>query len=105
LKVILKGTLPLVTINIPVPNGFKSWKTTFTAFISAAASFVLFAQQSHYIDFPGWAISMAVFCQIGGLAAFGVVAKDSNVTGGTVAATPEAQVRVDEAPPPPATLK
>jgi len=59
----------------------KSWKTTVTAGLSAAASFVLFAQSSHYVDFPQWAIGIAAFCQIGGLAAFGISAKDADVSG------------------------
>jgi hypothetical protein len=69
-------------------------KTTITSAISAAASFVLFAQVQHFINFPGWAMAIALFCQVGGLAAFGVMAKDYNVTGGTVPTTPEAERRV-----------
>jgi hypothetical protein len=72
----------------------KSWKTTLTSAVSSAAAFVLFAQQLHYINFPSWVMAVAMFAMAGGLASFGVSAKDSNVTGGTVAATPEAQARV-----------
>ena len=72
----------------------KSWKTTLTSAISAGAAFVLFAQQLNYIAFPKWAMAIAMFTMAGGLAGLGVTAKDSNVTGGTVAATPEAQARV-----------
>jgi hypothetical protein len=57
-----------------------NWKTTVTGAISALASFVLFAQGSHYINFPQWALAIAGFAQVGGLAAFGVVAKDYNTT-------------------------
>lgn len=62
----------------------KNWKTTTASAVSAAASFVLFAQMEHYITFPGWAMGLAMFAQVGGLAAFGIAAKDVNVTGGTV---------------------
>lgn len=61
-----------------------NWKTTLTAAISAAASFVLFAQFAHYTTFPPLVVGVAAFAQIGGLTAFGIVAKDYNVTGGTV---------------------
>ena len=37
-----------------------------------------------------------MFSMAGGLAAFGVTAKDSDVTGGTVPQTPEAQARVEQ---------
>lgn len=54
----------------------KDWKTTATASLSAIASFVLFAQSAHYFVFPQWAVGLSAFCQIGGLAAFGIVASD-----------------------------
>jgi hypothetical protein len=72
----------------------KSWKTTLTSAVSSGAAFVLFAQQLHYIDFPRWAMAIAMFTMAGGLATFGVSAKDSDVTGGERPATPEAQERV-----------
>ena len=74
-----------------------SYKTTIASALSAAAGFILFAQTAHYIDFPGWAIAIAGFTQVGGLAAFGVLAKDYNATGGSVPTTPEAVARVDKA--------
>ena len=58
-------------------------KTTIAAVISAAASFILFAQSAQYVTLPPWVMALAAFAQIGGLAAFGIVAKDFNVTGGT----------------------
>jgi hypothetical protein len=61
-----------------------SYKTTISAAVSAVAQFVLFAQQLQYIHFPNWALALALFASLGGLAAFGVTAKDSNVTGGTI---------------------
>jgi hypothetical protein len=62
----------------------KSWRTTVTSAISAASAFVLFAQQLHYITFPNWAMAIAMFTMAGGLASFGVSAKDSQVSGGTI---------------------
>jgi len=59
----------------------RNWKTTLAAGISAAAAFVLFASSGHYIEFPGWAVGIAGFTQAGGLIAFGIAAKDYDVTG------------------------
>ncbi len=77
----------------------SSYKTTVMALISAGASFVLFSSQLHMITYPMWAVAVAMFAQVGGLAALGIVAKDYNATGGTVPVTTEAVVRVakDEA--------
>jgi len=74
-----------------------NYKTTITSALSAVASFVLFAQQLQYVHFPNWAMAIAMFTQVGGLAAFGVMAKDYNATGGTVPTTAEAVQRVDQA--------
>ncbi len=60
-----------------------NWKTNLTSGVSAIASFVLFAQELHYITFPPWAMAIAMFAMAGGLASFGIVAKDFNTTGGT----------------------
>lgn len=63
----------------------KSWKTTVSAGISAAAAFVLFAGQPPIsIHFPVWLTAIAAFLMAGGLAALGINAKDSQVTGGSV---------------------
>lgn len=59
----------------------RSWKTTAAGCLSAAASFVLFAHNSHYAVFPGWMIGVATFAQVGGLASLGIAAKDYNVSG------------------------
>jgi hypothetical protein len=60
-------------------------KTTISAGISAAASFVMFASQPPLsIQFPQWMTAVAMFAMVGGLAALGINAKDSNVTGGSV---------------------
>lgn len=73
----------------------SSYKTSVSAILSAAASFVLFAPQVG-MTFPKWATALAMFVSIGGLAALGIEAKDYNVTGGTVqtgtqtSATPQA---------------
>jgi hypothetical protein len=55
----------------------NNWKTTAAAAASAVASFVLFAQNGHLIDFPRWLTAIAMFMQIGGLTAFGVAAADA----------------------------
>jgi len=77
----------------------KSWKTTATSAISAVSAFVLFASQAHMVVFPGWITSLAVFTMAGGLASFGVVAKDKNVTGGDVGqpSTPQALTDANQA--------
>lgn len=72
----------------------SSYKTTILGLISAAASFVLFAHGS--IPMPTWLTTVAQFAMVGGLAGFGIVAKDYNATGGTVPTTPEAAVRVEK---------
>jgi hypothetical protein len=59
----------------------RSWKTTAAAAVSAASSFVLFAQFGGFIDMPRWAMGMAMFAHVGGLTAFGIAAKDYNVSG------------------------
>jgi hypothetical protein len=77
----------------------KSWKTTVTSIISAIGAFVLFSQFGGYYNFPKIVLGFAVFMQAGGLAAFGIVAKDSNVTGGTVGqpSTPQALIQSNTA--------
>lgn len=75
---------------------FASYKTTICSVISAGASFVLFSSQLHMIVYPQWAVAVAMFASIGGLAALGIVAKDYNATGGTVPVTTEAAVRVEK---------
>ena len=65
-----------------------NWKTSLAGLISAAASFVLFAGQAPFnIQFPVWLTALSGFILAGGLLAFGVVAKDYNVTGGSVVQT------------------
>lgn len=71
-----------------------SYKTTILGLVSAGASFVLFAHGT--IAMPAWLTTLAQFAIVGGLAGFGIVAKDYNATGGTVATTPEATVRVEK---------
>jgi len=58
-----------------------NWKTSLSAIVSAAASFVLFSSMSHMIDWPQSVLAIAAFAGAGGLVAFGVSAKDYNVTG------------------------
>jgi len=59
----------------------RSWKTTTAAALTAAASLVMFMQNGGYYDVPRWALGLAMFCHVGGLVAFGVAAKDYNVSG------------------------
>lgn len=77
-----------------------NYKTTITGVISAIASFVMFSQQLHMIEYPQWALAIAMFASVGGLAAFGILAKDYNATGGTVPTTKEAVNRVEADPKP-----
>lgn len=90
-RVLLKGSLPLMTINIPVPS-ITSWKTTLggllSLFVGAMASYNDASFNAAIHDFR---VQMAVVVGI-----IGLLAKDSNVTGGTKPSTPEAAVRVEE---------
>lgn len=56
---------------------FTNWKTTLTGVLSAAASFVLFAQSLHYATFPPIVNALAAFALVGGLAGLGITAKDA----------------------------
>jgi hypothetical protein len=76
----------------------KSWKTTTSSLISSGASFVLFCQMLGFTEFPKIVTFFALFCSVGGMAAFGISAKDYNATGGTVPTTPEAQARIEQKP-------
>lgn len=78
----------------------KSWMTTTSACISAAASFILFAQFGGYYTFPKLVFAFAMFCSIGGMAFLGITAKDAGVTGGTRGqpSTPEALAIANQAP-------
>lgn len=60
----------------------KNWKTT------------LFGLASGSLNLMANGLSWKTALFSAGLAALGFASKDSNVTGGTVAATPEAQKRV-----------
>jgi hypothetical protein len=73
-----------------------NWKTFVTAGISALASLIIFLQFGNYVHFPNWLLGITAFAQVGGLAAFGIVAKDYNVTGGTVG-QPSTSVALAEA--------
>jgi hypothetical protein len=58
----------------------KNWKTSVISIITALLAFVAFDPQW----FPLWMVSVAKFAALGGLAGLGLLAKDSNVTGGTI---------------------
>lgn len=73
----------------------KNWMPTVTAAISAAGSLVMFLQLGGFADFPKWAMGICLFAQAGGLAAFGVVTKQYNVTGGSVGQPSTAQALAD----------
>lgn len=62
----------------------RSWKTTASASLSAFASFIIFSQELHYVTWPPVVLALAMFASVGGLAAFGMSAKDHNVTGGDI---------------------
>ena len=57
----------------------RSWKTTTSAVFTAVAMFVLFSP-SLFQPWP-WVLEVAKFASVGGLAAFGIFSKDSNVSG------------------------
>ena len=57
----------------------RSWKTTVSAIVTVAAGFVLFSPDL-FSDWP-WLIELAKYVTLGGLAALGIAAKDSGVTG------------------------
>ena len=57
----------------------KDCRTTAAGILSAAASFVLFASQLHMIAFPAWVLAIAMFAHAGGLAMFGVAARDADL--------------------------
>ncbi len=88
-----------INLNFP-PAISKSWMPTLAGLISAGASFVLFAGLGGFVQFPRWAMAFALFAQSGALAAFGVVTKQFNVTGGNVGqpSTPEALHAANQAP-------
>jgi hypothetical protein len=86
----VKGNIK-VQINLNLP---KSWKTSLFSVITAACSFVMFADRLGTVHFPPWVMTAVLFINSGALAAFGFSAKDADVTGGTTAATPEASARI-----------
>lgn len=77
-----------------------NWMPTLAGLISSATSLVMFLQQGGYYQFPMWAIGIAMFANVGGLAALGITAKQYNTTGGTVGqpSTPEALKKANQAP-------
>ncbi len=66
----------------------KNWKTTLTGAAIAAAIVVLQLVQTGTVDAKS-------LITAGAFALLGAISKDFNTTGGTVAATPEAQNRID----------
>ena len=75
----------IIREDLPMPN--TSWRTTVSAFVSTAGdilvSFVLFCMIAYpQIHIPLWIVVIAMFAKGGGLAALGITAKDSQVTGG-----------------------
>jgi len=60
----------------------NSWKTTTSGLVSALMSFILFSEAMKMIVWPQWVLAVALFALVGGLAVFGITAKDYNVSGG-----------------------
>lgn len=56
----------------------RNWKTTASGTLSALGSFVLFSHSLHMIVWAPWALAIALFAQVGGMAQFGISAKDSS---------------------------
>ena len=54
----------------------KNWKTTVAGIATAVFGFILFSP--HY--FPPWAVDVAKYATAGGLAAMGLLSKDSTTT-------------------------
>jgi hypothetical protein len=54
-------------------EGFKDWKTTVPAVITAFLAFVLFSGQQ--LDWPKWVQMLAAFGASGGLIIFGINSK------------------------------
>jgi ABC-type uncharacterized transport system substrate-binding protein len=70
-----------------------SWKTTVAGIVSAVAAIVA-GNPGNFVKWP-WLVTAAQFVVAGGLAAIGIAAKDSGVTGGDKLATgavPDAQL-------------
>jgi hypothetical protein len=65
----------MASVELKLP---ASWKTTVSGVLGSLATFV-----TMYPDgIPHWLLNVAKFIMIGGFAALGLTAKDSNVTGG-----------------------
>lgn len=58
----------------------RSWKTTLSGAVSAAASFVV-VLSTQGVKMPQWLPLTAAFVLAGGLASLGISGKDYNVTG------------------------
>lgn len=87
-----------MTINIPT---ITSWKTTVLGLLSAfVAAMQTYNDGSITAGIQDPKVQMALL-----VALIGILSKDYNVTGGTVAATPEAATRVAEVPPVPPAPK
>jgi hypothetical protein len=82
-----------MTINIPVPS-LTSWKTTLIGTVSILlAAMQTYHDASFMVALQDPRVQMAVVVGI-----LGLFSKDSNVTGGSVPATPEAENRVVQKP-------
>jgi hypothetical protein len=55
----------------------KNWRTSASAIVVVAAGFVA----ANPDDFHGWPLKVAQYAMLGGFAAFGINAKDKQVTG------------------------
>jgi hypothetical protein len=59
---------------------FKNWQPTLASLVTAFFGFVAI----HPEYFQPWLVDVAAYAAMGGLVAFGLSAKQHNVTGGTV---------------------
>lgn len=53
-------------------NALKDWKTSLAGIATAFFGFVLFSPE----HFPVWAVDLAKYAMLGGLASMGVLARD-----------------------------
>lgn len=73
----------------------KNWQTSGSAFIAALAGLIATQPDLFDLAMDDKIVKVAKWIMAGGLVAFGVAAKQHNVTGGTVPATDEAKERTE----------
>jgi hypothetical protein len=73
----------------------KNWMTTVAGIVSGCASLILFLHLGGFVVFPHWVMGLVAFIQAGGTMSLGIVAKQYNMTGGTVGQPSTAQALLD----------